>query len=742
MRFSLQRRSGLCLAIAFVVCCGCSRPAPPAVAEADPYSPSHARMLQRLDDARTRAALEDPFHGDASVARAELRLARLSAGGPESERLDLHLQLADGYRRLGILREAVNHYEAAQALVRSAGDARREGELSREIGHTLMQAALGENCTYCQTSDSCVLPIIEDARYRFPEHSRNAIPHLRQALALNPEDIEARWLLNIAAMTIGDASVIDDAGVRFRADAFAVGAEFPRFEDVAFPTGVRSVGSAGGAAVEDFDGDGRLDLLASSHALSMPLRYFRNMGDGRFLEESAARGLDGIAGGSRLVLADFDNDGHVDVLVLRGAGHGVDSSNPSSLLRNDGGGRFEDVTSAVGLESLVGPVSCAAWADFDGDGDLDLFVGFETAPCRLFRNDGPDGFVDVTAQAGVENGRMTRAALAGDCTGDGRPELYLSNADGANRLYRNDGGLKFQDVAAELGVDGPEAGGEAWFCDVNQDGRLDIFAGGWNDRIEDITASFFGTSAAGTPCRLYLQTETGGFRDAAAEFALDLIAPVTGGGFADLDNDGSEDCFIGTGLPESNVPCPNRAFLGRPGGAFEDITFAGGFGHLQQTNTVVFADFDNDGALDLFLQVGGPQKGAAFGDVLLKNPGQVGHWLRVQLEGVTSNRRGLGVRVQATVRDDAGTRTITRWNLGGAGPLEMHLGLGAADQVERLEVHWPTSGTKQTFTDVAADGVIRIREDRSELERRTPPTFRLRSLLQAEPVRVPAAPEA
>src|SRR5262249_43909383 len=153
---------------------------------------------------------------------------------------------------------------------------------------------------------------------------------------------------------------------RWRIDpkVFASDADIGRFRDVAPQLGLATVQLSGGVALEDFDGDGLLDVLSSSIGIRDQLRYFRNDGNGKFTDRTHESGLDGLVGGPNLCHADYDNDGDADVLILRGAWFGEQGRWPNSLLRNRGDGTFEDVTEEAGMLSLH-PTETAAWADFD-----------------------------------------------------------------------------------------------------------------------------------------------------------------------------------------------------------------------------------------------------------------------------------------------------------------------------------------------------------------------------------------
>ena len=164
------------------------------------------------------------------------------------------------------------------------------------------------------------------------------------------QELTARWNLNVAAQALGEYPGVLEPNERIDASVFAAEVEFPRFKNVAPELGIDSFDLCGGAVAEDFDGDGFVDLLSSTWDPRGQIRFYRNRGDGGFDERTREAGLEGLFGGLNLVSADYDNDGFVDVYVLRGGWMaGPKGKHPNSLLRNNGDGTFSDVTFAAGL---------------------------------------------------------------------------------------------------------------------------------------------------------------------------------------------------------------------------------------------------------------------------------------------------------------------------------------------------------------------------------------------------------
>jgi len=580
-------------------------------------------------------------------------------------------------------------------------------------GVTALRRGENDNCVMCRGEGSCILPINPAAVHANPTGSRLAVGHFTEYLARFPDDREARWLLNLAHMTLGEHPHKVDPRYLLSLDHF-VKSEFDigRFRDVGHFVGVNRYNQSGGAILDDFDGDGLLDLVTTDNSPTESMAFLRNTGDGHFEDRTKAAGLADQLGGLVCVQGDYDNDGLLDVFVPRGAWllHPV----RPSLLRNLGGGRFADVTSEAGLLDPVNSNS-AGWADYDNDGRLDLFVACERQANRLYHNRGDGTFEEVAAAAGVTGSPSAfyKGSAWLDYDDDGDPDLFLNSMNGSSRFYRNDGDGHFTDVTLSHGVDGPPRGFSCWSWDFDNDGRLDIYASGFNDQLEPVLEGLLGRPTSAPSNRLFRNVDGKGFQDVTAEAGLAATFDCMGSNFGDLDNDGFPDMYLATGAPSLAVLVPNRMFLNVGGARFAEVTGSSRTGHLQKGHAVAIGDWDRDGDLDLFIETGGAVNGDRYHDVLFQNPGQGRHWLAVKLVGVKTNRSALGARIKVVTAGPAPRtvyRHVTSGSSFGGNPLEQHAGLGDARAVATLEIHWPTSNTTQTFYDIAADQALEITE--------------------------------
>ncbi len=595
-----------------------------------------------------------------------------------------------------------------------------------------LRQAQTDNCVKRHTGESCILPVAPTAVLEDPSSALRAMPLfadiVRNIPPGEPLHLAAKWLLNIAALLVGSQG---DLAAELQIDpaVFAPETDFARFENIAPRLGVATLSFAGGVVADDLDGDGLLDLMVSSLDTEAAIRVFRNAGVAGFVDVSELAGLQAITGGLNLIQADYDNDGDLDVLVLRGAWWRSTGAWPNSLLRNDGDFHFTDVTYLVGLagDGLDSPTQTAGWADYDNDGDLDLYVGNETTddavfPSHLFENVGDDTFVEVAAAAGVTNDRRAKSVVWGDYDDDGFADLFVSNYQGRNRLYRNDRDGTFTDVAGQQGVQAPEASFVAWFWDVDNDGNLDLLVNGSQPvamsgeapAVWQIAASRTGQPAPSPSSRLFLGDGTGGLRDASESAGLAGVRFPMGANFGDLDNDGWLDHYLGTGYPTYEALVPNAMYRGLGGARFEEITFSGGFGHLAKGHAIVFADLDNDGDQDVFGQMGGMLLSDPYPDALYENPGFGNHWLKLQLVGVEANRSAIGSRVRVDVEGPEGSRSIyLRVGTGasfGGNPLRVEMGLGRAERITAAEIVWAGSRTVQNLGELELDSAYQVVE--------------------------------
>jgi len=724
--------------------------APGAPEEGAPAPHPETREMAAL--LRERAALVDPEALSIIVndRRADLLGGRLARPLPPGERLALRGRAVVELANAGRPRDALRALEALEQDARASDPSgwpryRRGARLLEAMAY--LRLAEDENCHLTSGRDACLLPIRAGGVHRRREGAEGAIRALGEVLSEDPGSLRARWLLNVAHMTLGS----HPGGVPERhlvpPAVFASEHPLPRFDNVAGEAGLDLPGLAGGAILEDFDGDRRLDLVWSAMGFDEQMRFMRNRGDGTFEDQTREAGLTGLTGGLNLVPADYDNDGAVDVLVLRGGWLGSEGRFPLSLLRNDGGGRFRDVTRSAGLLRFA-PTQTAAWLDFDGDGWLDLFVGNESAgisdfvappaggaeshPCELYRNDRDGTFTEMAKEAGLDHVGFVKGVVSGDYDNDGRPDLYLSVWGGANLLFRNGGGgapggdgWRFTEVGAAAGVTGPSASFATFFFDYDNDGWLDLFVAGYGRKggiptVEDVAADYLGLPTDAERDRLYRNRGDGTFEDVTRAAGLHRVLGAMALNYGDLDGDGWLDFYAGTGAPDLGALVPNRMLRNAEGRRFQDVTTAGNFGHLQKGHAIAFGDVDNDGDQDVFEQMGGAYLGDKARSALYRNPGGGHAWLGLELVGVRSNRRGVGARLSLAVDSPGGRRVIHR-TVGSGGsfggnPMRQEIGLGPARRVEWLDVLWPASGIRQRVVGLEPGRRYLVREGSPEAE--------------------------
>ena len=728
---------------AILMLVGCGRPALPTArptksATAQPEQTNSTKEMADL--LQSTAASINP--GDlpflVNEERAKLIRAAMLRTDDFALRTHLHLNLASELLNAGQTDQAIEEFSTLESEIK-AGDPtmweRVKYTVQTRQAFAYMRLGEQQNCCSINTAQSCLLPIRGTGIHSRQQGSTRAIQLLGALLREHPKDLKLRWLFNIAMMTVGKYP--SGVPAQWLIPPATFESEYPlkQFTNVAPQLGLNILGRSGGVIVDDLDGDGNLDIMVSAIGFQDQLKFYHNNGDGTFSDRTAAAGLTGEMGGLNLIQADYDNDGNTDVLVLRGGWMGKAGRFPPSLLHNNGDGTFTDVTKRAGL-LRAGPTQTAVWLDYDNDGKLDLFLGYEsgefgTNPCVLYHNNGDGTFTDVSEKAAVNFVGYVKSVVSADYDKDGWPDLFLTiggNKGGPCVLFHNNRNGTFTNVAESAGITAPRHSFGSFFFDYDNDGWPDLFVVGYKvEGVQDVAADYLHLPSQGEKSHLYHNNRNGTFTDVTKSAHLDRVILGMGINFGDLDNDGYPDIYVGTGTPDLDMLVPNRMFRNSGGKLFQDVTTSGDFGHLQKGHAIAFADINNDGNQDIFAQMGGANYGDVAYSCLYANPGHDNSWIKLKLEGVQTNRSAIGAQICVTVRDAHGTRRIYR-TVGsgasfGANPLRQEIGLGKARSIDNVQILWPQSSRTQTLRGLALNAVYVVRENEDHARRVTLRSF-------------------
>ncbi|MEZ4960516.1 MAG: CRTAC1 family protein [Saprospiraceae bacterium] len=703
-----------------------------------------AGMVKLLQEAYAKIdPMQVPFYSNS--LRAQHFKSQMESGADPSQQFVTNLQYAYELLSAGKNEQAVVEFEKLlDAVNQSGGNPKYVYQVKKLLALSYIRLGEASNCIDRYNDQSCLMPIQGKGVYTVTESSRSAIQLYESMLKEQPEDYETIWMLNFAYMTLGEYPQKVPKQWLIPASSFKSDFDLPPFKNIASKIGVGTVGLSGGACVEDFNNDGLLDIIASSWGVKDQLRFYVNNGDGSFTEKTREAGLTGLTGGLNTNHTDYNNDGFMDVFVMRGAWYEASGKIPNSLLKNNGDGTFTDVTVEAGLLSYA-PTQASVWADFNLDGWLDLFIGNEsgqgfTNPCEFYINNHDGTFTNRINEMGL-GGVLAyiKGCAAGDINNDGWPDLYISTLNSSNLLLINngitaDGLVSFQDATRQAGVGEPVVGFPCWMFDFNNDGWEDIMATGFGVPDGKVAAylatlNFKGQFAGGNP-HLYINNGDSTFRDIYKAAGLDEAMFVMGSNYGDLDNDGWLDCYFGTGAPGLTAIVPNKMFRNNQGKTFQDVTTTGGFGHLQKGHGVGFGDFDNDGDQDIFAVIGGAMEGDVFGDAFFLNPiGNRKSWINLKLIGTTSNRAAIGARVKLTVVNKGGVErsiynTVSTGGSFGGNSLALEVGLDDAVKIKELEIRWPNATrTVSIYINVEIDRFVKITEGVEQLEYLNPKSF-------------------
>ncbi len=529
--------------------------------------------------------------------------------------------------------------------------------------------------------------------------------------------------------------------IRFEDMAHRAGVHFV-LENCPTPEKYQPETMPAGVALLDYDGDGWLDIFLVNGAEMPSLvktgpkyynRLYHNNGDGTFSDVSERAGVTGAGYGMGAAVGDYDNDGRPDLFLA--------NVNGNQLLHNNGDGTFSDVTAKAGLSGATYNGRkmwsiAAGWFDYNNDGLLDLFVAnycqwdpryepvcigldgrgychpdsFGPLSNTLYRNNGDGTFTDVSAETGISSvlGRGMGVVFA-DYDGDGYLDVFVANDNSPNLLFHNVGGKRFEEVGLKAGVAYNDEGAVlgsmgADFRDVNNDGLPDI----WHTAIENETFP------------LYLNKGKGVFQNASQQSGLaNITRPMSGwsNGIVDLDNDGWKDLVVARSNVLDNISQisayfryaePNSVFRNLGNGRFEDVSATAGADFLRPApyRGLAYGDLDNDGKMDLVVTaLGAPVR--VFRNVTATS----NHWILLKLVGSKSNRMGIGARIRITTDDGRKlyNEATTSTGYAASSDSRVHFGLGGSSVIKEIEIRWP-SRTHQLLRNVAADQVLEVTE--------------------------------
>ena len=495
---------------------------------------------------------------------------------------------------------------------------------------------------------------------------------------------------------------------------------------------------SGGAWIDyDLDEDWDLYLVnCQGEENNITNTLYENIGDGRFIRMSNT-GSEDVGEGMSVSVADYDNDGDPDLFVT--------NYGDFKLFRNNGDKTFSDVSSIAFPEGIKDSwYGGSTWGDYDLDGDLDLYVAgyvdfsrrpqytnfrfpmdFGGLPNTIYRNNGDGTFKDLTSELNVlsDASRKSMQVLFHDFNEDGFPDIFVANDTDANGFYLNKGNGTFKVFSGPSGLSTTDGSMGIEIGDINNDGLSDIVYTNYAAEVNAIAYLIDNKSSNDGKLRNAVFTQN---FDSPMIHKLSWPKISWGPGLFDLDNDGDLDLFFANGHLNS-VSGDNRQsnllFENNGNGLYKDISNSSGIlGTGERIHrSAMFADYDDDGKIDMFITVNGQQiedgKGNTVFDpnqgrgILFQNQSKTkNNWIKIRLEGNQSNRDAFGTAVSLISNKIKQKQFL----ISGEGYFsshakELYFGLGQSNMIENIQIKWP-NGLVQTFKDILPNQTIHLTE--------------------------------
>ncbi len=657
-------------------------------------------------------------------SRANLFLNQ-AANTSSVQKFNLEMRGAYEYLLAGRTKEAIGIFLRLKQILVNA-NINQNNEAINMIDQFLAVSylRLGEqaNCINYHSSGSCIIPLDDDSKHQIKEGSQKAIEQISLMLNKGYDDENYIYLLNIAYMTLGQYP----DGVPKKWLRNLMNKEkplIPKFQNKASSLNLDDNRLSGGVVIDDFNNDYIPDVVLTSWSLDDKIRIFFGRENGQF-EESNDHNLRGINGGLNLTHTDYNNDGYLDLYILRGAW--LKNSPVNSLLRNNGDETFTDVTHGAGLATKH-PTQACTWADYNSDGYVDLFIANESSldavhSCELFINQKDGTFKDEAVLSSIDLKIFAKGVSSADYDLDGDVDIFISNLKGKNALMQNQliesGQMRFINIASFAGVEEPMESFPTWFFDLNNDGWEDLFVSGYSESAYNNFAQEWSSYLnfkkfnASAP-KVYINNKNGQFIDMTSSYNFNSPCFAMGANYGDINNDSYLDIYLATGEPDFKAIIPNRMFLNIKGNKFEEVTTQGGFGSIQKGHAVSISDIDNDGDEDIYCVLGGAYEGDIFFNALFENPIVNKKWKKLKLIGTKSNKAAIGARVMFNCSyDNKQTcyyRTISNSSSFGENSFTINFSIPENQNLEKIVVYWP-SGNIQEIIDLPLNNLTLVTE--------------------------------